>query len=188
MVEGLALFEFARHARGTTWLEVGAWCEKSTLYLGAAATRAGATLFSLDHHHGSEELQEGWPHFDPTLVDPADGRLNTLPSWQRTVADAGLEETVIGLVGRSEVIAPHFATPLNLLFLDGGHGDVVAWRDFRDWAPKVVVGGLVLLHDVFANPEDGGRPPYEIYCHALDSGDFVARGAVGSLHALERRR
>ena len=188
LVEGLALFEFGRHARGSTWLELGAWCGKSTIYLGAAAVEVGATLFSLDHHHGSEEQQEGWPYFDPSLVDPSDGRLNTLPAWQRTIADAGLEHTVVGLVGPSEVIAPHFHGPLDLLFLDGGHGEDVAWRDFRAWAPKVAIGGLILLHDVFANPADGGRPPYEIYQHALETGDFLPRGAVGSLHALERRR
>ena len=39
--EGLALFEFAlahgeRSHRGT-WLEIGAWCGKSAVYLGAAA-------------------------------------------------------------------------------------------------------------------------------------------------------
>jgi predicted O-methyltransferase YrrM len=187
-VEGLALFEFARHVRGTTWLELGAWCGKSTVYLGAAAAITGATVFSLDHHHGSEEQQVGWPYFDESLVDPTDGRLNTLPSWQRTIALADLESTVVGLVGTSAVIAPHFHAPLDLLFLDGGHGEDVAWRDYRDWTPKVVVGGLVLLHDVFANPADGGRPPYEIYCHALASGDFIARGAIGSLHALERCR
>jgi len=186
--EGLALFEFARHARPTTWLEIGAWCGKSTVYLGAAAAVVGATLFSLDHHHGSEEQQIGWPYFDETLLDPTDGRLNTLPSWQRTIARAELESTVIGLVGSSEVIAPHFRAPLDVLFLDGGHGESVAWRDYHDWTPKVALGGLLLMHDVFANPADGGRPPYEIYCHALASGDFVTRGAVGSLHALERCR
>ena len=61
-----------------------------------------AVLYSLDHHHGSEENQAGWEHFDPTLVDPADGRLNTLPTWQRTIALADLESTVFGLVGPSD--------------------------------------------------------------------------------------
>jgi len=188
--EGLALYEYAL-AHGTsepegTWLEVGAWCGKSALYLGAAAEATSSVLFSLDHHHGSEENQEGWEHFDPSLVDPLDGRLNTLPSWQRTIAEAELERTVVGLVGHSLVVAVHFAQPLHLLFIDGGHGHDVAWADYLAWSPNVAPGGLLMIHDVFPNPADGGRPPYEIYLAALESGQFAERAAEGSLRVLSR--
>jgi len=169
-----------------TWLEVGAWCGKSATYLGAAAEATGSLLYSLDHHHGSEENQAGWEHFDPSLVDPLDGRLNTLPVWQRTIADAGLEATVVGLVGPSIAVAQHFAQPLDLLFIDGGHGHEVAWADYEHWTPKVTSGGWLLIHDVFPDPADGGRPPYEIYCAALASGFFTEVEAVGSLRALRR--
>jgi predicted O-methyltransferase YrrM len=188
--EGLALLEqglrAGRRTPGGTWLEVGAWCGKSAIYLGAAAEESGSVLYSLDHHHGSEENQAGWEHFDESLVDPLDGRLNTLPTWQRTIADARLEATVVGLVGPSVVVATHFAQALDLLFIDGGHDHDVAWADFEHWAPKVVSGGLLLIHDVFEDPREGGRPPYEIYCAARD-GDFVDAAREGSLRVLERR-
>ena len=188
--EGLALYRHAL-ARANefpagTWLEVGAWCGKSAVYLGAAAESSASVLYSLDHHHGSEENQAGWESFDPSLVDPHDGRLNTLPTWQRTIADAGLESTVLGLVGPSTVVAAHFSHPLDLLFIDGGHGPDEAWADYEAWAPKVVASGTLLIHDVFADPNDGGRPPYEIYCAALASGRFEAVAAVGSLRVLRR--
>ncbi|HEY5438229.1 MAG TPA: class I SAM-dependent methyltransferase [Acidimicrobiales bacterium] len=188
--EGLALYEAARYLgershRGT-WLEVGAWCGKSAVYLGAAAEASGCVLYSLDHHHGSEENQEGWESFDPALVDPADGRLNTLPTWQRTVANAGLEATVIGLVGPSTVIAAHFSQPLELLFIDGGHARDVAWADYEAWSPKVALGGLLLIHDVFADPNDGGQAPYELYRAAVTSELFEERSAAGSLRVLTR--
>jgi len=178
--EGLALYDAARsHARpGTTWLEIGAWCGKSAVYLGCAAQERGAVLYSLD--------QEGWEHFDASLVDPADGRLNTLPSWQRTIAIAQLESTVIGLVGPSVVVAAHFDQALDLLFIDGGHGHDVARADYEAWTPKVIGGGLLLIHDVFADPRDGGRPPYEIYLDALASGIFEEIGHEGSLRILRR--
>ncbi|MDE3064420.1 MAG: class I SAM-dependent methyltransferase [Acidobacteriota bacterium] len=187
--EGLALHENAlalgQSRPGGTWLEVGAWCGKSTVYLGAAAEATGSVLFSLDHHHGSEENQEGWEYFDPTLVDAADGRLNTLPAWQRTIADADLEACVVGLVGESRVVAEHFASPLDLVFIDGGHGEEAAWADYRGWAPKVSPDGLLMIHDVFADPAEGGRPPYEIYLAAREEGfDDVAR--CGSLRVLRR--
>ena len=188
--EGLALHEYARaHGEkhsGGTWLEVGAWCGKSAVFIGSAAEETGAVLYSLDHHHGSEENQAGWEHFDPLLVDAVDGRLNTLPTWQRTIADAKLEATVIGLVGPSIVVAKHFAQPLDILFIDGGHGKEVAWADYEAWTPKIVSGGLLLIHDVFPNPADGGRPPYEIYLAALESGKFEEIGDEGSLRVLRR--
>jgi predicted O-methyltransferase YrrM len=190
--EGLALSDLAlelgeRFPAGT-WLEVGAWCGKSAIYLGAAAEATNSVLYSLDHHHGSEENQEGWEHFDSALVDPVDGRLNTLPAWQRSIAEARLEETVIGLVGHSSVIAQHFDQSLELLFIDGGHSHEVAWSDYRAWSPKLVVDGLLLIHDVFPDPNDGGRPPYEIYLAALQEGEFLDVAAEGSLRALRRRR
>jgi len=186
--EGLALYSAARdigreHPRGT-WLEVGAWCGKSAVYLGAAAEESQSVLYSLDHHHGSEENQSGWEHFDESLIDPFDQRLNTLPFWQRTVAMAKLESTVIGLVGPSLLVAEHFQQPLDFLFIDGGHGHDVAWADYHAWTPKVTAGGLLAIHDVFENPADGGRPPYEIYCACLESGRFIDVLAEGSLRVL----
>ena len=184
--EGLALYNAATASASGTWLEIGAWCGKSTLYLGAAAEETRSVLYSLDHHHGSEENQAGWEYFDPELVDPFDGRLNTLPAWQQTIARARLEDTVIGLVGPSATIAAHFSQALDLLFIDGGHGEEVAWADYRNWAPKVVPGGTLAIHDVFENPADGGRPPYDIYRAALKSGDFRDVAACGSLRVLVR--
>jgi predicted O-methyltransferase YrrM len=185
--EGRALYDAGlAQRRGGTWLEVGAWCAKSAIYLGAAAEQLDCVLFSLDHHHGSEENQRGWQYFDEELVDSADGRLNTLPHWQRNVARARLEDVVVGLVGPSAVVAAHFAQPLDLLFIDGGHGEDVAWADYRAWAPKVVTGGSLLIHDVFEDPTQGGRPPYEIYLAALASGHFTERARQGSLRWLVR--
>jgi predicted O-methyltransferase YrrM len=180
-----ALAHGERSHRGT-WLEIGAWCGKSAVYLGAAAEATGSVLYSLDHHRGSEENQAGWEHFDATLVDPVDGRLNTLPTWQRTIAEAQLESTVIGLVGPSTVVAAHFTQPIDILFIDGGHAHDVDWADYEAWTPKIVVGGLLLIHDVFANPNEGGRPPYEIYRAALEGGTFIERAECGSLRALTR--
>ena len=93
---------------------------------------------------------------------------------------------MIGLVGASAVVAAHFSQPLDILFIDGGHGQDVAWADYEAWSPKVVVGGLLLIHDVFPNPDDGGRPPFEIYRAALESETFMERAECGSLRALTR--
>jgi len=182
---GQAFFDPA--GPGATMAEIGAWCGKSTLYLGAAAEATGAVLFSVDHHHGSEENQVGWEHHDPDLVDPSDGRLDTLPHWRRAVATAGLEHCVVGLVGDSPTIAAHLSTRLAFCFIDGGHGPEPASADFDGWAPLVAAGGWLAIHDVFPDPADGGRPPYDLWCRALQSGEWAEDGECGSLRVLRRR-
>ncbi len=190
--EGLALHEAARLAAGRhpgrALLEIGSYCGKSAIYLGAAARATGAVLFTVDHHRGSEENQEGWEHHDASLVDPETGRIDTLPTFRQTIARAGLEDVVVAVVGESTVVARHWCAPLALVFVDGGHGDAVAWSDYRAWSPKVLEGGLLAIHDVFPDPRDGGRPPYELFCAAVDSGQFreVAGAGCGSLRVLER--
>ena len=82
-------------------LEVGTYCGKSSVYLGAAARSLGRVLFTVDHHRGSEENQPGWEWHEPDLVDPAVGKMDTLPFFRRTIHDAGLEGTVVAVVGDS---------------------------------------------------------------------------------------
>jgi MMP 1-O-methyltransferase len=189
-LEGEALYAAALQAgRATshaTLVEVGAWCGKSTVYLAAAAEATGAIVLSVDHHHGSEEQQEGWEHFDPELLDVNDGRLNTLPTWQRTIGLAGLEQCVVGLVGDSPTVAARVRTGLALCFIDGGHGTAPAWADYRAWSPLVADGGLLCIHDVFEDPADGGRPPFELYCEATAT-EFDEVSRTGSLRVLRRR-
>ena len=188
--EGYHLLDLARRVgrerKHAVLLEIGSWCGKSAVYLGTGAEETGATVFSVDHHHGSEENQVGWEYFDEELLDPIDGRLNTLPHFQRTIATAHLEDTVIGIVGESTHVARQWTTPLDLLFIDGGHGSDVAWADYRAWIPKVAPHGYLAIHDVFENPADGGRPPYEIYQAARSSGAFCDVDRCGSLRVLRR--
>jgi predicted O-methyltransferase YrrM len=170
----------------TTFVEIGAWCGKSGTYLGAAAEATGAVLFSIDHHRGSEENQAGWEHHEADLVDAEVGRLDTLLHWRKAMTAAGLEQSVIGVVGDAPTAAARWHQPLAFCFIDGGHGSEPAWADFRGWSPWVALGGWLAIHDVFPDPADGGRPPYELYCAALDSGQFVEDGACGSLRVLRR--
>ena len=169
-------------------LEVGTYCGKSALYLGFAAQPAGAVVFSIDHHRGSEENQAGWEHHDPTVVDGRSGRMDTLPMARRAVERAGLEDSVVLVVGPSTAVAGAWAAPLSFLFIDGGHGHDVAWADYEAWTPKVAPGGWLAIHDVFPDPVDGGRPPYEIFCAAIDSGRFTEEpgSSCGSLRVLRR--
>ncbi len=191
--EGDALFEAALAAGvavpGAPWVEVGSYCGRSTIWLGDAARRADTTLFAVDHHRGSEENQSGWEHHDADVVDVRTGRMDTLPFFRRVIGDADLEDRVVGVVGRSPVVARHWSTSLAFLFIDGGHGVEPARADYEGWTPHVAIGGTLAIHDVFPDPADGGRPPYEeIYLPAIDSGRFVLTSVTGSLRTLERVR
>tara|TARA_B100001142_G_scaffold328988_1_gene390679 strand:- start:1129 stop:1767 length:639 start_codon:yes stop_codon:yes gene_type:complete len=167
-------------------LEIGSYCGKSAIYLGFAAKETRRLLFSVDHHRGSEENQPGWEWHDPEIVDSETGLIDTLPEFRRNIKRAGLEDNIVAVVGDSPAIAKDWSTPLALLFIDGGHGSEPAHADYESWVPKLLIGGKLLIHDVFENPEEGGRPPYEIFQRALASKSFEEIDAVGSLRVLKR--
>ena len=189
--EGDALWDAAvaaaRAVPGQPMLEVGSYCGRSTIWLGDAAEQTGTVVFAVDHHRGSEENQAGWDHHDREVVDPRIGKMDTLPFFRAAIHDAGLEASVLAIVGRSPIVAASWTTPLSFLFIDGGHGEEPARLDYEGWAPHVAVGGTLAIHDVFPDPADGGRPPYEqIFVPALESGRFRLQSATGSLRVLQR--
>ncbi len=185
--EGLALYDLAREhgARGPI-LEVGTYCGKSAIYLGAGARTAGSVVLTVDHHHGSEENQAGWEHHDAGLVDGRTGRMDTLPVFRDTIVSAGLEAEVVAIVGTSRTVARVWNTPLAMLFIDGGHAEDLAQADYDDWAPHVMSGGVLAFHDIFPSPEDGGQAPYRVFRRALETGLWKEGRVEGSLRVLER--
>ena len=186
--EGMALYDAALTvAADDPMLEIGSYCGKSTIYLGAAAKVAQSVLYSVDHHRGSEEHQPGEEFHDPRLVDPETGLVDTLPTFRRTVEEAGLLEWVVMVVARSDVVRNMWQTPLSFVFIDGGHSIEAARRDYL-WSTVVRLGGLLAIHDVFPDPEDGGRPPFEIYKQALETREFEEFLEEGSLRVLKRVR
>jgi predicted O-methyltransferase YrrM len=106
---------------------------------------------------------------------------------RHTLDAAGLDEHVVAVVGKSVVVAQGWRTPLRLLFIDGGHTEEAAQRDFDGWAKWVDVGGALIIHDVFPDPDDGGQAPFHIYRRALDTGAFREVVAIGSMRVLERQ-
>ncbi|MEZ5321190.1 MAG: class I SAM-dependent methyltransferase [Microthrixaceae bacterium] len=188
--EGVALYEAGvdatRRCPGLAMLEIGSYCGKSAVYLGAAAAENESVLFAVDHHRGSEENQPGWDWHEPDLVDEVSGRMDTLPHFRRTIHEAGLEANVVAVVADASTLSRFWTVPLALLFIDGGHGSEPAHRDYEQWTGHLAPDALLAIHDVFPDPADGGRPPFEIYRRALESGRFEELRAVGSLRVLRR--
>jgi MMP 1-O-methyltransferase len=187
--EGIALYQTARDYAGVGPIaEIGTYCGKSTIYLAAAASEASQLVVTVDHHRGSEEIQPGWEFHDPELVDPATGRMDSLPFFRATLAAAGLEDRVVAVIGSSADVARLWRAPLGMLFIDGGHSDDNVVTDYEGWAPLLAMGGALAFHDVFPDPADGGQAPYRVYRRALASGAFTEVSVTGSLRVLERTR
>jgi predicted O-methyltransferase YrrM len=185
--EGKTLHEIALEAgkRGPC-LEIGSYCGKSTIYIGTACRENNGILFSIDHHRGSEEQQPGEEYFDPELFDNEARRVDTFKKFRNTVEMAGLEDTVVPMVCRSEVAARLWTTPLSLVFIDGGHSYEAAYTDYNSWAGHIIPNGYLLIHDIFKDPEKGGQAPYHIYKMAVASGLFRELPMMQTLGVLRR--
>ena len=185
--EGAALYQHAlTAAKCGPLLEVGSYCGKSSVYLGAACKRNNSLLFAVDHHRGSEEHQLGEEYHDPELYDARFKKMDSFPQFRHTLARANLENVVVPIVASSTAAARFWSTPLALVFIDGGHSMEAALNDYRSWAGHVMRDGFLIIHDVFPNPADGGRPPFEIWKLAQESGLFEVAALVKSLGILRR--
>ncbi len=185
--EGAALYDAALSvAHLGPCVEIGSYCGKSSVYLGRACKKAGTVLYAVDHHRGSEEHQLGEEYHDPQLYDARFGKMDSFREFRHTLARAGLEGVVVPIVAPSALAARHWATPLGMVFIDGGHSMEAALTDYRCWASHVVRGGLLAIHDVFPNPADGGRPPFDIWQLAQQSGLFEAMPLIKTLGLLRR--
>jgi predicted O-methyltransferase YrrM len=185
--EGVKLYELGLEACELgPCLEIGSFCGKSTVYLGSACKRGNSTLFTIDHHSGSEEQQPGQLYFDPEIFDSLKGVINSLPLLQETLKKADLEDNVVPMVTQSGVAARNWATPLGLVFIDGGHSYQTALSDYRNWSPHLLPGGLLVFHDIYPDPAKGGQAPFEVYKLALESGNYTELPMVNSLGILRK--
>ncbi|MDM8516143.1 class I SAM-dependent methyltransferase [Desulfobacterales bacterium HSG16] len=167
-------------------LEIGSYCGKSAIYIGSACKKNRGILFSIDHHTGSEEQQPGEEYFDPELFNPVSFTIDTFGLFRQNIEKAGLADTIVPMTCRSEVAARAWATPLSLVFIDGGHSWEAALTDYNSWAKHIICGGFLLIHDIFKDPEQGGQAPWSIYKLALESGLFEELPMTKTLGILQR--
>lgn len=187
--EGRRLYDIALMAsRLGPCLEIGSYCGKSALFIGPACRQNNTVLFSVDHHRGSEEQQPGEAYFDPDLYDAKNDVIDTLGHFRVTLKTAGLENWVVPLVSASETAARAWATALGMVFIDGGHSQESVSQDYHQWAHHILPGGFLVMHDIYANPEDGGQGPFNVYQHVLHSGLFIDHPMTMSLAVLERKK
>ncbi|MGA9049600.1 MAG: class I SAM-dependent methyltransferase [Dehalococcoidia bacterium] len=185
--EGQCLFKLALEAAALgPCLEIGSFCGKSTVYLGAACKSGGVTLFTIDHHRGSEEQQPGQLYFDPEIYDEKKEEIDSFPILRATLKKARLEETVVPMVTWSRVAARNWSIPLSLVFIDGGHSYETALSDYNSWSPHLVPGGYLVFHDIYMDASKGGQAPYDVYKKAVQSGNYAELPMVNTLGILKK--
>ncbi len=186
--EGERLFNLARdHAHLGPIVEIGSYCGKSSVYLGSGARAAQGMLLCVDHHRGNEENQRGELYHDAEVYDEDAARLDTLPFLRETIRKAQLEDTAVLLVTKSATAAGIWKIPPGMVFIDGGHTQIAADTDYESWAPKVISGGILAIHDLFPNPDEGGQAPINIYRRAVASGDFEELPTTKTLGVLRKK-
>jgi len=184
--EAIRLFELADKAScmGAV-LEIGSYCGRSAAIIGTACQKNNGILYSIDHHVGSEEQQPGEEYFDPELFDERTGGVNTLPLFRETLKKTNLEDTVIPIVSKSVVVGKMWQTKLSMVFIDGGHSFEAAHTDFLTWSPHLLTNGLLVIHDIFLDPDLGGQAPRQVYERAIATGMYTELAMTKTLGVLK---
>jgi predicted O-methyltransferase YrrM len=185
--EGEKLFALAMEAAAHgPCLEIGSFCGKSTVYIGSACKAKGVTLYTIDHHRGSEEQQPGQPYYDPELFNEKTGVIDSFPLLRESIIKAGLENTVVPMVTWSNVASRNWSTPLSFIFIDGGHSYEAVLNDYLSWQAHLIRGGYLVFHDIYLDPGKGGQAPYQVYKIAVESKRFKELPMVNSLGILKK--
>jgi predicted O-methyltransferase YrrM len=167
--QGRALYDAAAAATGRgAIVEIGSWKGRSTVWLAAGARRAGRRIYAIDPHRGSRE--------DPDA--------NTLSEFLANIRRAGVGDAVEPLVMTSAEAADRIREDVELLFIDGDHSLQGAVRDADLWLPRLLPGGMLMMHDVGAAGYVGPRTVFRR--RVCWSGAFDRIGRVGSMGVARR--
>ena len=160
--EAVYLMRLAAHGRGDgAIVEIGSYHGRSTAMLAHGSRAAGREkIVAVDPHLGG-------------AVGP----------FHETLARGGLADHVTPLIASSDDAAAAWHGPVRLLWIDGSHAHDQVRRDFRNWAPFVVDGGIVAFHDTYEY--EGVRRVIDD--EVVPSPDLVLIGLVDTIAAFRRQ-
>ena len=163
----LALIAAAAPGRGTI-LEIGSFKGKSTVGLASVSARYGlGKVVAVD------------PFTAPSSTDPdLRGAASSYDDFRRTLAQAGLADQVEVHATFSKNLARGWSRPIRFLWIDGDHTYHGAKQDLDLFAPHLVDGGIVALHDVLHRFEG----PIRVFVEdVLRSDRYGPAGFCGSI-------
>lgn len=167
-------------------LELGSYCGRSTIALGALGALRGREFVTVDTHLGSVEMRPPFPYLDPRVIDRVHDRPDSLVPLMDGLELAGLRGAVTVIVGRSQAIGGLLAPGFAVCFIDGGHDLATAANDIATALALVAPTGRIILDDIFDDPREGGTAPRAAMESALAAGWGVV-DREGPLVALARR-
>jgi predicted O-methyltransferase YrrM len=161
--EALYLSRLAAAGPGTgAIVEIGSYHGKSTVLIAQASQAAGR-----------EKI---------IAIDPKKG--GAIDEFHRNLARAGVTEHVTPVVATSDDAATTWQGPIRLLWIDGAHSYEQVGRDFQNWTPFLVDGGIVAFHDTYE--WEGVRRVIDE--HVIPDDRFALVGLVDSIAAFRKRR
>jgi len=63
------------------------------------------------------------------------------------LAHFDMSNRVVRVLGRSQDVGRHWRFPVDMLYIDGDHGEDACREDVRLWLPWLKEGGIVAFHD-----------------------------------------
>jgi len=117
-------------------VEIGNFKGKSTMFMGLGAKAAGTEVLAIDPHPRS-------------IADEFNKGVRTLPEFFENIIKYNMENTIIPVVARSDLVMgpfdPEYAE-IKLLHIDGEHTTEAVAMD-GDWLDYVAPGGVVRYDD-----------------------------------------
>ncbi len=143
---GYALLLLARDGPGIgAIVEIGSFMGKSTCWLAIGSLEGNREkVVAIDHFEGSEEHQADGTAQSEAIVSTG----TSYPQFLENIKKVGVADHVVPFKGSSQEAAKDWEGPIRLLFIDGDHSYEGCKRDFWLWAPFVVPGGIIAIHDV----------------------------------------
>ena len=161
--EALYLLRLAERGPGAgAIVEIGSYHGKSTVLLAHASQGAGREkVIAIDPHLGG-----------------------AVQAFHDSLARAGVTEHVTPVVATSDAAAGTWHGPVRLLWIDGAHAYDQVDRDFNNWTPFLVEGGIVAFHDTYE--WEGVRRVVDE--QVVPSAHFALVGLVDSITAFRKVR
>lgn len=167
----LLLYRLASQVSDGCIVEVGSYRGRSTVVLARGAERGrGARVYAVEPHE--------------PFVGPRGGQFGPedRAAFFRNMVRTGAYRTIRLLNTSSEIVAPGWAEPVSLLWLDGDHSYEGVRRDFDAWAPHLLPGCDLVLDDT----DDPGLGPQQLVAELTAAG-WVEVERVDRVAHLRRR-
>lgn len=187
-LEGAALYHAAMYGPGEGKIvEIGSFKGRSTVWLAKGSKGIGRErIYAIDTHLGSLEHRPGGEYASHM---PPEGTTEFV--FRQNIRVAGVEDWIIPLVMPSGEALRLWRDPIRLLLIDAEHAYETVRNDFIGWQQHVVLGGLVVFHDVdrwdgSAKVLDG--PTRVVYEDVTQTGLYSAPTIVNHLAFLTKER